>query len=89
MAKAASKRRRLGRNTTYTLEFFITPIAPAVGQEQGKKYIGTVTITTDGSGNASFTAVLSAAQPVGQYITATATDPQNDTSAFSNATKVS
>ena len=45
-------------------------------------------VTTDGSGNASFTVTFSATVAVGQFITATATDPNNNTSEFSQCTTV-
>ncbi|MEL6250562.1 MAG: hypothetical protein AAFR87_01020 [Bacteroidota bacterium] len=65
-------------NTTYRLEFFTSPTSA-----QGKTFIGTSTIVTDGTGayvvNEVFAVTITAAEPV---ITSTATDPNGNTSAF-------
>src|SRR5262249_51169755 len=56
---------------------------------EGQYYLGSTTITTDASGNASFAAAFSAAAlpggvvPAGWAISATATDPTGNTSEFS------
>jgi hypothetical protein len=68
-------------NTTYTLEFFSNP-GPG---PNGKFYLGTITVTTDASGHADFTATFDGLVSVGDYITATATDPVENTSEFSIA----
>ena len=45
--------------------------------------IGTTTVTTDAAGNASFNAVFSGqVVPVGDVVSATATDPYGNTSEF-------
>jgi len=72
-------------NRTYRLEFFGN--APAVvgnGQPQGQVFLGSTNVTTNASGNASFS--FSVFGPVaGLFITATATDlTTNNTSEFSN-----
>lgn len=65
-------------NTTYRLEFFTSN-----GYGQGKTFIGTTTITTDAGGayllNEVVPVTLTAAEPV---LSATATDPAGNTSAF-------
>lgn len=66
-------------NTTFTLEFFANPS----GTGQGKTFIGSATVATDASGNANFFVTLSATVPASETITATATDPGNNTSEFS------
>lgn len=71
-------------STTFELEFF----ASASGDE-GQQFLGTTSVTTDASGNASFTAVLTAT-PVGPVITATVMNSSvialehRSTSEFSN-----
>ncbi len=77
---------------TFRLEFFSnqacntpspTPGAPASDFGEGQTFLGSTSVTTDASGNASF-GPLSLPVPAGQaVITSTATDPSNNTSEFS------
>ena len=67
---------------TYRLEFFASPMCDSQYYREGKIYLGFTSVTTDGSGNASFT-VNMAAVSMGKFITATATDPSYNTSEFS------
>ncbi|KQP17599.1 DUF4347 domain-containing protein [Pseudorhodoferax sp. Leaf267] len=61
-------------NGFYRLEFFSSPAADPSGYGEGQTYLGYVDVATDGSGNASFSAVLTGtAVPVGHVISATAT----------------
>jgi hypothetical protein len=71
-------------NTTFRIEFFANAQADPCGYGEGQTYLGFVNVTTDGSGNASFTANLSTLVPTGQCnITATATNlSTGDTSEF-------
>ena len=71
-------------NTAFTVQFFASAAADPSGFGEGQTYLGQVTgVMTDGSGNASFTAVVGS-EPSGQaVITATATDPAGNTSEFS------
>ena len=70
---------------SFTVEFFSNPS----GGDEGKKFIGKKSVTTDASGNASFAFVPATAVSVGQTVTATATsDSTHDTSEFSAARKV-
>ena len=55
------------------------------GYGEGQFYLGTVSVTTDGSGNAGFALTNNAGNYAGQYITATATSAGGDTSEFSLA----
>ena len=66
----------------FTLQFFADPTADPSGFGQGQTYLGQTTVTTDGSGNASFQVSLKTAASAGQFVSATATDPGNDTSEF-------
>ncbi|HZW31543.1 MAG TPA: hypothetical protein VFF52_12600, partial [Isosphaeraceae bacterium] len=71
-------------NTTYLLQFFSNPVADPSGHGQGKLLIGTSHVTTDSTGQASFTISSLAATPAGVAISATATSPSGDTSEFSS-----
>ena len=69
--------------TTYLIQFFSNPTADPSGYGQGKTLIGSITVTTDVNGNASFTATFSSTVvPVGQFIIVTATNPVHNTSEF-------
>jgi hypothetical protein len=75
------------KNSKFRIELFASPSADPSGFGEGKLFLGFVNVTTDASGNASFTAtVMSVA--AGQVITATATSSGGDTSEFSKAIKV-
>jgi hypothetical protein len=52
-------------------------------QIQGETFLESLQVTTDGSGNASFTADVPLVLEAGQAVTATATDPDGNTSEFS------
>ena len=67
----------------YRLEFFATPTWDATNIPEGKVFLGATNVTTDGSGNAGFTAVINATPDTNYVITATATDPSGNTSEFS------
>ena len=66
-------------NTQFTIEFFASP----AGGDEGQYFVGTTTATTNVAGTASFTTPLAAAIPATNVVTATATDPNGNTSAFS------
>jgi titin len=67
-------------STSYTIELFANSDAT---DGEGRQFLGSYTVTTDDSGNVSFSLNVSMAVPSGWTVTATATDPWNDTSAFS------
>jgi CSLREA domain-containing protein len=67
---------------TYRIEFFANTACDPSGYGEGQRYLGSVNATTNGNGDATFNALLSAT--IGDdYLTATATDPANNTSEFS------
>jgi CSLREA domain-containing protein len=70
-------------NTTYRVEFFASSAADPTGYGEGQTYLGFANVTTDGAGDATLNSILSVAVGANQRITATATDPQNNTSEFS------
>jgi hypothetical protein len=71
--------------TTYTVELFANS---AGGPAQGERFLASLTVTTGADGSASFTLSLALAVDPGDSVTATATDPGNNTSPFSNAALV-
>jgi hypothetical protein len=70
-------------NRTFRLEFFANAACDALFHGEGQTYIGTANITTDNAGNASFGPLSFAVPPGRSIITATATDPDGNTSEFS------
>lgn len=75
-------------NTAYRLEFFSNRSADPSGFGEGEQFLGATSVTTDGSGDAQFDVTLSAPVPLGYSVTATATDPDGNTSEFSAAIQV-
>ena len=70
-------------NTQFRLEFFSNTVVDGSGFGEGQKYLGFTNVTTNGSGDvANFTFTIPTASLVGTQITATATDPLNNTSEF-------
>lgn len=72
-------------STTFTVQFFSSLNADASGNGEGQKLIGQNSVTTNGSGDASFSATAPVV-PAGQVVSATATNQSTgDTSEFSVA----
>ena len=69
--------------TTFRIEFFASVTENASGHGEAETYLGYADVTTDGSGDATFSEAISATVPAGRFITATATDPSGNTSEFS------
>lgn len=69
---------------SFLIEFFTNPDCDASGHGEGQTLIGTTTVTTNGSGDVSFSASLPVSTTRGEVVTATATDQTTgDTSEFS------
>ncbi|MBA3544460.1 MAG: hypothetical protein H0T83_08485 [Chthoniobacterales bacterium] len=69
---------------TYRLEFFANEAADPGGFGEGQTFLGSTDVTTDSGGNAMFDVSFPFAGTVGA-VTATATDPDGNTSEFSHA----
>ncbi len=68
-------------NTEFRLEFFSNTACDPSDHGEGENFLGSTMVTTDGSGDASFMVSLPPASD--QFITATATDSDGNTSEFS------
>ncbi len=71
-------------NKTYALEFFASPAGDTLGKGEGQVYLGQTNLTLGGACTTNFTISLPISVPTNWVITATATDPANNTSEFSN-----
>ena len=71
--------------SNFLIDFYRSFTADFSGYGEGQFYVGTVSVTTDGSGNASFAFTNSSGNYAGQFFTATATTATGDTSEFSAA----
>jgi hypothetical protein len=69
-------------NATFTIEFFSNTACNASGNGEGTVFLGSTTVTTDGSGNVVFAAPV-AGLVAGNTITAASTDASGTTSEFS------
>jgi titin len=69
-------------NGTFFIDVYRNIAHDPSGYGQGQFYVGTVSVTSDGSGNASFALTNAAGNYAGQYFTATATTASGDTSEF-------
>jgi photosystem II stability/assembly factor-like uncharacterized protein len=69
-------------STSFILDFFANTTANPSGFGEGERLLGSARVSTDVTGNASFTLTFTAGVPAGQFVSATATDSANNTSAF-------
>lgn len=75
-------------NTTYQLEFFSDIACDGSGAGEGRIPLGAFSVTTNGARIATITPTLAFGVTPGQIISATATDPLGNTSAFSSCVTV-
>ncbi|HEV8609880.1 MAG TPA: right-handed parallel beta-helix repeat-containing protein [Thermoanaerobaculia bacterium] len=68
---------------SFRVEFFSSDACDPSGFGEGANFLGSANVTIDMSGNASFAVTLSVESSAGQVVTATATDPNGNTSEFS------
>jgi hypothetical protein len=74
-------------NTTITLDFYANASKDASGYGQGQTWLGSSTVTTTATGNASFTVNLAVSNLAGEWITATATAPNAGTPGYGNTSE--
>src|SRR6185436_3773491 len=72
-------------NTSFAIDLFSNPSCDGLGNGEGETYLGSISVTTNAGGDASFTTTVNTSVPVGQVVTATATRTVApfDTSEFS------
>ena len=75
-------------STTFRVEFFSNDALDPSGFGEGEAFLGFEEVTTDANGDAPFSVPISAAVDDGDSITATATDPDGNTSEFSAGAEV-
>jgi CSLREA domain-containing protein len=75
-------------STEFRLEFFSNTACDGTGHGEGQTFVGSKTVTTDTDGQASFNFTPASPLGAGQSVTATATDPANNTSEFSQCLAV-
>lgn len=75
-------------NTTFNIDFYSNAAVDPSGNGEGAQFFHTTSVNTDGNGNANINVTVPTALASGRVITATATDPNGNTSEFSasNAT---
>ena len=69
-------------SSTYTVELFASDACDASGHGEGERYLTSADVTTDASGDASFTVPVTGVAD-GDFITSTATTADGSTSEFS------
>lgn len=74
---------RTEANKTYRIELFSNTSCNPSGFGAGRFYVAATNVTTNSSGNANFNFTIPTASITGSIFTATATDPANNTSEFS------
>ncbi|HEU4872435.1 MAG TPA: SBBP repeat-containing protein [Pyrinomonadaceae bacterium] len=72
-------------NTTFQIDFYSNASVNPSGNGDGAQFVGTAPVNTDGNGNATIDATFPVGLSPGRVITATATDPNGNTSEFSAA----
>ena len=72
-------------STTFDIDFYsnLACVGRPQGFLEGRTFLGSTQVTTNGSGNATINVVLPVAIAAGSPVTATATDPDGNTSEFS------
>jgi hypothetical protein len=75
-------------NTTVRLEFFLNDTADPSTNGEGRVYIGSKSVDVNGSGSTTFDATFALTAVYTQFISATATSPDGNTSEFSPVVQV-
>lgn len=70
-------------DTTYQIDFYSNAAVDPSGNGEGAQFFNTTSVNTDSNGNATINVTFPAGLPAGRVITATATNPDGNTSEFS------
>jgi hypothetical protein len=70
-------------NSVFHIDVFTSPACDSEGYGEGKHFQTRTDVTTDGSGDATFSVKTAKPVPQGSYVTATATNDAGETSEFS------
>jgi hypothetical protein len=70
-------------STAFRLEFFSNAACDPSGFGQGQTFLGSTNVSTDASGNVSYSTTVPGVVPASAGVAATATDPTDNTSEFS------
>ncbi len=70
-------------NTTFRVEFFSSPLNQSTNLASALLFLGATNVTTAADGKVAFTFAASSFAPAGHMVTATATDPDGNTSELS------
>lgn len=73
---------------TYLLQFYASPVTDPSGYGEGQIFLGSANVTLGGVCSNTFNATLPTGAPAGWVVSATASDPANNTSEFSLTTVV-
>lgn len=74
---------RSAANTPFEIDFYSNSVGDGSGHGEREVHLGSASVNTNDSGNASFSATLAGVSVAeGDYISATATDPYGNTSEF-------
>lgn len=76
-------------NTTYELDFYASVTNDPASFRSGQRWLGSGLVVTNSGGDVDFDIPLAAITILGEVITATATDPDGNTSEFSAAVPIS
>jgi hypothetical protein len=72
---------------TYSLDFYASALCDQSGHGEGQQWLGSGSVSTDGSGVVNFNLNLGVPLPAGKlFVTATATNGSSNTSEFSACT---
>ena len=70
-------------NTTFQVDFYSNASVDPSGNGEGAQFFGTTSVNTDGNGDGTINVTFPIGLAAGRVITATATDPNGNTSEFS------